>query len=122
MAFRRYGGDLDRSGVYISGRFTGLAFWSCFLGGAYAYHVGSFLLLFLSILLPIPLLIYGYLRPGKSDVSFQEKRFAFHLEAAQSHIDAGQKDAAIESLRKAKIYGALPDVLQAYWLQHSAHR
>jgi len=93
MAYKRYGGSLNRTG---------------------------FLLLGFSIFLPLCLLLIGGKLSGKDGNSFQDKRMAKHLADAQKHINSKQTDDALESLRKAKIYGNLPENFLVYEEQYKS--
>jgi len=44
----------------------------------------------------------------------RRKRLKHHLDLAQVHISSGSTPKALESLRKAKIYGELPTELQEF--------
>jgi|GEM_PF-5395412 len=92
MAYKRYGGSLNRTGLDFTGKFTGIAFTLAFVGSLAAYHYGSFLLLGFSIFLPLCLLLIGGKLSGKDGNSFQDKRMAKHLADAQKHINSKQTD------------------------------
>ena len=66
----------------------------------------------------IPISFFGFNLAEKyaSDEGgrLRRKRFKHHLNLAQVHISTGSTAKALESLRKAKIYGELPTELQEF--------
>ncbi|WP_237060284.1 hypothetical protein [Microbulbifer sediminum] len=70
------------------------------------------------LLAAVPVAIAGFellsRRPGKERNVVREERYRYHIEQAYAGIEAGDNDAALESIRRIKIYGELPAELQAF--------
>jgi len=108
---------------------------------SYAGGMGCFSMIFVYIVsLSIAILIAAFLQNGwlfftVIPISFtgfylaekyannegsrlRRKRFEYHLNLAQVHISSGSTSEALESLRKAKMYGELPNELQEFELRN----
>ncbi len=70
------------------------------------------------LLLVFPLAVLGFEVANRYALGagrrIRKKRYRFHIDQAKLAISEGDKAAALESIRRTKIYGKLPDELNKY--------
>ncbi len=96
----------------------------------FVYAISLFMAFFIAVLMQngwffftvIPISFTGFYLAEKyandEGNRLRIKRFKYHLNLAQVHISSGATPEALDSLRKAKIYGELPKELQEFELRN----
>ncbi|AFV00397.1 hypothetical protein [Simiduia agarivorans] len=123
MAFRRYGGDIHPAGAGGDPRFFWAALGALASGlGIGFWSDGPSLLAALLVFSSFVIAALGYYRPVARYSRIRQGRRKLHIENANNAILAGDTVAFQEAIRRAKIYGPLPEALAAAEQNHHLKR
>ncbi|MFI2810929.1 hypothetical protein [Microbulbifer sp. YPW16] len=123
MWYKRYGYKHPASNSEI-GFFSGLAVTLAASGFACALVAIFDSYWFLLVAVPVAVAGFELLarRTAKDRNAMRDERHRYHIDQAYAYIEAGHKEAALEAIRRARIYGELPAGLQAFEKERRAHQ